>query len=65
MAFDYQISSKFDILNMYASLDIGENYNTFNSIGKTSFVLINPHFDFQLEQNDIIYILRPGNLKID
>ncbi len=50
---------------MYASLNIGENDNAFSSIGKTSFVLINPQYDYKLEQNDIIYILRPGNLKID
>ena len=49
---------------MYASMNIDQNYNTFNSIGKTSFVLINPEFSLKLELNDIIYILRPGNFEI-
>jgi hypothetical protein len=50
------------MLKVYASLNIESRIDT---IAKTSFVLINPHFDYKLEQNDIIFILRPGNLNID
>ena len=50
------------MFKLYASLNIERNID---SIGKTSFVLINPHFDYKLEKNDIIYILRPGNIAIN
>ncbi len=59
---DHIILSKIEMLKMYASLNIESRIDT---IAKTSFVLINPHFDYKLEQNDIIYILRPGNINID
>lgn len=52
-------------LNAEINEDENENFHVFSSIGKTAYVLINPHFDYKLERNDIIYILRPGNISIN
>jgi hypothetical protein len=39
-----------------------DNLAGVSTIGKTSYVLINPSFDFELQENDIIYLLKPGNI---
>jgi hypothetical protein len=40
-----------------------KDYNRFpQKYNNLSFVLINPPNDFDLNENDIIYLLKPGNL---
>ena len=52
---------KLELLKINNS-NFDENNVSINSTSKISYVLINPSQDYELQPNDIIYILRPGNL---
>ena len=39
-----------------------ENISGTSTIGKVQYVLINPPNEFLLQKNDIIYLLKPGDI---